>query len=237
MYVIGFILGYLIIKKRKILSEDKLDTLLFYLFLWIILGGRLGYVLFYNLPYYIAHPIDILKTWQGGMAFHWGVIGAVIAMFLFAKKNKEDLYTIADHVTSVLPIGLWLGRIGNYLNKELLGMAYNWPLAVIAKNGKSYFPSPLLEAFLEGIVLWFILLYIYKNRTIPGQVAGAFLFFYWIFRFLIEFIRTPDIQLWYLAFGWITMGQLLSIPLIFIGLYFWKIRIKNIKIIPISENI
>ena len=225
MYAAWFILGYWIILKRKKIEEKALDSLLMYLFFWVMLGGRLGYVLFYNLSYYIVNPSKIFAFWNGWMSFHGWVIGVTIALLLFSLINKKSFYLIADEVTAALPIWLWLGRIGNYLNKELLWMPYTGFLAV-EKNGVKYFPSPLLECFLEWILLWFILQYVQKNKTGDGQVAGAFLFFYGIFRFLIEFARTPDVQLGYLAFGWLTMGQLLSFPMIFLGLYFWFLR-KN----------
>ncbi|NCP77363.1 prolipoprotein diacylglyceryl transferase [bacterium] len=149
MYALGFFIGYWILKRRKILSDVELESLIFYVFIGVLIGGRLGYVLFYNLPFYLANPLEIIQTWHGGMSFHGGVIGVIIAMILFSQINRKPFLIIADHITSVLPIGLGLGRIGNYLNGELLGFAnYTGPLAVI-KNGVSYFPSPLLEATLE----------------------------------------------------------------------------------------
>ncbi len=231
MYVLGFLAGYMILKKRKVFPGELLDTFLMYIFAGVILGGRLGYVFFYDFSYFIAHPIDILKTWQWWMAFHGGVIGVILAMFLFARKYKMNFYSIADHVTSILPIGLWLGRIWNYLNKELLWMPYNGPLAIMAKNGKTYFPSTLLEAIFEWPVLWIILYFFMKYKKTNGQVGWAFLLFYGIIRFCVEFVRTPDIQLGYLLFGWVTMGQILSIPMILVWLYFAFLR-KNKVLAP-----
>ena len=222
MYALGFLAGYFILRSRKILSETELESLIFFVFCGILLGGRLGYVLFYNLPYYLAHPIEILQTWHGGMSFHGGVIGVIIAMVLFARIHKKSFLSISDHVTSILPIGLGFGRIGNYLNGELLGFAnYTGPFAVV-KNGISYFPSPLLEATLEGVILFGILFLLGRKNTFLGKIATSFLFWYGVFRFSIEFIRTPDVGLGYLAFG-LTMGQILSIPMIAIGgiLYFY----------------
>lgn len=155
------------------------------------------------------------------MSFHGGVIGVIIAMFLFARMHKKTFLIIADHITSVLPIGLGLGRIGNYLNKELLGFSpYAGPFAV-EKNGISYFPSPLLEATMEGIVLFIILHFLWRKNIFPGKIATSFLIWYGIFRFCIEFVRTPDIGLGYLALG-LTMGQLLSIPMIVIGVILYR---------------
>ncbi|MDD5197641.1 MAG: prolipoprotein diacylglyceryl transferase [Candidatus Gracilibacteria bacterium] len=222
MYALGFIVGYYLLKRRKILSESELDSLMLYVFLGVLLGGRIGYVLFYNLPYYLAHFVEILYTWQGGMSFHGGVIGVILAMIFFARMHRKSFLIIADSVTSILPIGLGLGRIGNYLNGELLGFAnYIGPFAV-EKNGVSYFPSPLLEATLEGVVLFGILFLLRQKNIFSGKIASSFLIWYGIFRFCIEFVRTPDVGLGYLAFG-LTMGQILSIPMIFIGtaLYFY----------------
>jgi phosphatidylglycerol:prolipoprotein diacylglycerol transferase len=223
MYAIGFILGYWILLRRKKVEESALDSLIMYIFFWVMLGGRLGYVLFYNLSYYIDNPSKILAFWNGGMSFHGGVIWVIIAMLLFSLIHKKNFYLVADEVTAVLPLWLGLGRIGNYLNKELLGRPYDGFLA-IEKNGLKYFPTPLLESFLEGIVLWCILLYIRNNKTSDGQVGWAFLFFYGIFRFAVEFIRLPDVQLGYLAFWWVTMWHILSIPMILFWLYYWKVR-------------
>lgn len=123
MYALGFTAGYFIIRRRRMLSEAELESLILYVFFGVVLGGRLGYVLFYNLPHYLAHPLEILQTWQGGMSFHGGVIGVIVAMWLFSRIHRKSFLIIADHVTSVLPIGLGLGRIGNYLNRELLGFS------------------------------------------------------------------------------------------------------------------
>lgn len=231
MYALGFMSGYLILRKRKILSETELESLMLYIFLGVLLGGRLGYVLFYNLPYYISHPVEIIQTWHGGMSFHGGVIGVIVAMFLFSYFHKKSFLVVADHITSILPIGLWLGRIGNYLNWELLGFTnYTGPFAVM-KNGVSYFPSPLLEATLEGVFLFGILHILMRKNMFPGKIATSFLIWYWIFRFCIEFVRTPDVGLGYLTFG-LTMGQILSIPMIIIGisLYFSLRKISKKQI-------
>jgi len=215
-YALGFLIGYLILKRRKIFSESELDSLILYVFFGVLLGGRFGFVLFYHLPYYLAHPIEILYTWQGGMSFHGGVIGVIIAMILFARIHRKSFLLIADQVTSILPIGLGLGRIGNYVNGELLGFAnYTGPFAVI-QNGVSYFPSPLLEAVLEGVILFLILNYLLKKHPFPGKIASSFLLWYGVFRFCIEFVRTPDAGIGYLALG-LTMGQILSIPMIMVG--------------------
>ncbi|MDD2565329.1 MAG: prolipoprotein diacylglyceryl transferase [Candidatus Gracilibacteria bacterium] len=225
MYAMGFIFGYLILKRRKFLAETELDSLVTYIFFGVILGGRLGYILFYDFSYYLSNPSQLFAVWKGGMSFHGGAIGVIIAMYFFAKKYKKSYLKITDNIVTILPIGLGLGRIGNYLNKELLGRTYSGFLAV-EKDGAKYFPSPLLEALLEGLVLYFILNYIFKKSKTPGETSGAFLTFYAVFRFLIEFIRVPDIQLGYI-FNWLTMGQILSIPMFIVGIYFWLFFNKN----------
>lgn len=217
-YALGFIFWYLIVKRRNILNEKDLENLTFYIFLWVILGWRIGYVLFYNLAYYIENPSQIFAFWHWWMSFHGWVIWVILAMIIFAKRYKKNFFDIADNVVTILPIWLWLGRVGNYLNKELLWFKYSWIFAVY-RDWIWYFPSPLLEALLEWLVLYFILFFLFKKRRYFWQIWGYFLFFYWIFRFLVEFVRTPDSQIWYL-FWYFTLWQLLSIPMIIIWVYF-----------------
>ncbi|RAL56618.1 prolipoprotein diacylglyceryl transferase [Candidatus Gracilibacteria bacterium GN02-872] len=230
MYAIGLLFGYFVFIKRGIFSKEKVESLFIYVFLGVLLGGRLGYVLFYNLSDYLANPLSIINVTEGGMSFHGGVIGVLIAMFLFSKIHKENFFVLGDEIVTVLPVGLFLGRIGNYLNKELLGFAgYNGPLA-IEKGGISYFPSPLLEAFLEGIVLYFILNFIYRKKKFKaGQVGALFLVFYATFRIFVEmFFRTPDSQIGYI-FGVFTMGEILSFPMFFLGIILFFVLGKNEK--------
>lgn len=219
MYALGFIAGYLIIRSRKIFSDQDLDSLVLFVFLGVILGGRLGYVLFYEPSYFLAHPGEIIKMWRWGMSFHGGAIGVIIAMGIYALRYRKSFLLVADQVTSILPIGLGLGRIGNYLNGELLGFTpYTGPLAII-KNNISHFPSTLLEAVFEGVILFIILSYFIRHQKYSGQIASHFLLWYGVFRFAIEFVRLPDAQIGYL-FGGITMGQLLSIPMIVFWVFF-----------------
>ncbi|EKE28600.1 MAG: hypothetical protein ACD_3C00040G0001 [uncultured bacterium (gcode 4)] len=231
MYALWFIFSYLILRKRKCFSEKELDSLMLYVFIWVILWGRLWYVLFYDFSYYLKNPLDIIATWKWWMSFHGWVLWVIIAMILFTIKNyrvslkkasikdfKKQFLKVADNVVSVLPIWLGLWRIGNYLNKELLWREYAWFLAV-EKNGKYYFPIPLLEALFEWLILYIIVTIILKKSKNPWQTGWAFLFFYGIFRFTIEFLRVPDAQLWYI-YWLLTMGQILSIPMIILWAYF-----------------
>lgn len=219
MYALGFIGWYLIIRKRWLLSEALLDNLTFYIFWGVILGGRFWYIIFYNLPFYLQNPSEILKFWHWWMSFFGWAIWVILAMLLFARKYKKNFYDIADNVVTILPIWIGLWRVWNYLNKELLWFKYSWFLAVY-KDWIWYFPSPLLEALLEWLVLYFILSFLFKRRKYLGQIWWYFLLFYGIFRFLIEFVRTPDAQIWYI-FWWLTIAQILSFPMIIVWLYFW----------------
>lgn len=196
-YALGFLLGYFIVRRRGIVPKEKVDDLLFWVFLGVFLGGRLGYVLFYNPGYYLEHPLEIPMTWKGGMSFHGGVVGVILAMWWYAKKYREPFLKTADEVTLILPIGIMLGRIANYVNGELFGFApYSGPFAMVV-DGVPHFPSPLLEALLEGPVLFAILAYAASRNLRPGMVATTFLGAYAAFRILIEFFRMPDAQIGY----------------------------------------
>ena len=207
---------------------DFMDSLLFYIFFWVILWGRLWYVLFYNFNQYISDPLWIFKVWEWWMSFHWGLIWVVIAMWLFSKKHKINYYSLADQVTAIIPIGLWLWRIWNYLNKELLWYAeYFGPLAIKTSNW-SYFPSPLVEFLLEWVVLYIILYFVMLRKKFEWQVASLFLILYWIFRIIVEiFFRTPDVHIWYI-FWFLSLWTIYSIPMVVAWIYFYN-KCKNAK--------
>ena len=198
-----------------------------YLILGIILGGRLGYILFYNLSYYLQNPFDILKIWQGGMSFHGGLIGVIIVTIWFGKKNKQNPFFYLDIVSIVAPIGIFFGRIANFINSELYGLETNlpWGVKFIQIDNISRHPSQLYEAFFEGIILFLILIF-YKKKgflKIPGLISSLFLIFYSIFRFIIEFFRVPDEHLGYLFLN-LTMGQLISLIFLLGGSYLLIIK-------------
>ena len=218
MYALWFVAWYSIIKKRNIIPSKFMDDLFLYIFIWVILWWRLWYTLFYNFSTYITDPISILKIWEWWMSFHWWVIWVIVAMILFSKRKNFSFLKLADQVTLILPIWLWFWRIWNYLNKELLWFSpYNWLLA-IEKWWVNYFPSPLLEALLEWLVLYFILLYFYKNKHNSWQIASLFLIFYALFRIFVEFFfRIPDAHIWYILW-YFTMWEILSLPMLIIGL-------------------
>ena len=222
-YIIGILLGWVLSKKIFISDENikvKFDDYLTYAILGIIVGGRLGYVLFYNFSYYLNNFFEIFKIWQGGMSFHGGLIGVIIASILFNKKNSGTTFKYLDIVSLVAPIGIFFGRIANFINSELYGIETNVPWAVKFVKVDNLFrhPSQLYEAFFEGIVLFLILVF-FKNKNFlskPGFISGMFLIFYSLFRFVIEFFRVPDEQLGYLVFNF-TMGQIISIVFIIVG--------------------
>ena len=222
-YIAGIIIGWLLCKKIFIKNSkvnEKFDDYVTFLIIGIIIGGRLGYVIFYNFNFYINNLLDILKIWEGGMSFHGGLIGIIIASILFARKNGQDYFLYLDQVSLVAPIGIFFGRLSNFINSELYGIPTEVPWAVtfIQIDNLSRHPSQLYEAISEGIILFLILLY-FRNKNFlnkPGLISGLFLIFYSIFRFFVEFLRVPDQQLGYLMLN-LTMGQIISIIFILIG--------------------
>jgi phosphatidylglycerol:prolipoprotein diacylglycerol transferase len=224
MYLVGFLLiwaagRWRIARNPGVWTTKDLDDALFYGIIGTILGGRLGYVLFYKLGDYLAEPWRIFFVWEGGMSFHGGMLGVIFALWLFARRRRQDWLRVTDFVAAVIPLALAAGRLGNFINAELWGRATNVPWAMIFPNVDSTprHPSQLYELGLEGIAL-FLLLWTYSARPRPrGAVSGAFLLGYGTFRFLVEFTREPDSYLGFLALG-LTMGQWLSIPMIVLGL-------------------
>ena len=234
-YIVGILLGWALSKNFFISDpkiKEKFDDYITYLILGLIIGGRLGYVFFYNLNFYLDNLLDIFKIWQGGMSFHGGLIGIIIATILFAKKNSQNFFSYLDIVSFVSPIGIFFGRIANFINSELYGTKTDviWGVKFIQVDNLYRHPTQLYEAILEGIILFLILIY-FKNKNFtknPGIISGLFLIFYSIFRFVIEFYRVPDEQLGYLIFN-LTMGQILSLFFIIIGVYLIIIKYDNKK--------
>ena len=234
-YIIGILLGW-ILSKRFFISnvelKGKFDDFLTFLILGIIIGGRLGYVILYNPNYYLDNLIDIFKIWEGGMSFHGGLIGVVLASIYFAKKNNQNFFIYLDVISIVAPIGIFFGRIANFINSELYGAETNLPWAVqFVKIDNLYrHPTQLYEALFEGLILFLILIYL-RNKglmKITGLMSGIFLICYSIFRFMIEFLRVPDEQIGYLIFN-LTMGQIISCIFFLIGIYLTIVRYENKK--------
>ena len=226
-YVVGIICAWWLMNRRirqphYDWTQEQVADLVFYATIGVIIGGRLGSVLFYNLPYYLENPLAILKIWEGGMAFHGGLLGVIIAMYFYSHSQGKGFFSAADLVAPVVPIGLGLGRLGNFINGELWGKISDVPWAMIFPSAEPFglarHPSQLYQFLLEGVLL-FIILWSYSAKPRPRMsVSGLFLLGYGSFRFLVEFFREPDAHLGYLAFNWLTMGQLLSVPMIVIGL-------------------
>jgi phosphatidylglycerol---prolipoprotein diacylglyceryl transferase len=253
MYLLAFaacwFLGRLRIREGRLpgVDETGYGDLLFYGMLGTVLGGRLGYILFYDLATYIAHPLDVFKVWQGGMSFHGGLVGVLVAAWLWSRRRGLHFFDVADFIAPLVPPGLAFGRIGNFINGELWGKFTHANWGVVFPNAPEFagvspaelqarfasgalaqfarHPSPLYEATLEGLVM-FVVLWWYSRTPRPRyRIAALFALMYGSFRFLVEFVRVPDAQLGYLAFGWLTMGQVLELPVIAFGLYcLWRSR-------------
>ncbi len=226
-YIFAFILGSLLMKKLNgfygnVLKNNELDNFFIWAVLGVIIGGRIGYVFFYQLELFLEQPEYLFQIWNGGMSFHGGLLGIIISIYLFSKKNNIEFFYISDLVSVVAPIGLFLGRIANFINTELIGKPTDFFISVVypSVDNLTRHPSQIYEAFFEGIILFFILtLYFFKNSKANkiGNISALFLIFYSIFRFFIEFLREPDSHLG-LFFNMISMGQILSLPLLIFGI-------------------
>ncbi len=234
MYLIGFgaawWLGRLRARETPGWDPGQIGDMVFYGALGVVLGGRLGYILFYDLQSYLDAPLNVLKLWEGGMSFHGGLIGVLVAIALFARRHGKRFFEVGDFVAPLIPIGLGAGRIGNFINGELWGRVSELPWAMVFADpragGLARHPSQLYEAFLEGLVL-FAILWFYSRKPRPMMsVSGLFLLCYGVFRFTVEFTRMPDAHLGFIAGDWMTMGQVLSLPMIVAGaaLMVWAAR-------------
>ena len=238
-YICGILLSWFlilkIIKIKKVKVSDKsISDLISNCMIGIIVGGRLGYVIFYNPEYYISNLLEILKIWNGGMSFHGGFLGVVIAVIYTSNTYKIPVMVFSDLISIVSPIGIFFGRIANFINGELYGKITNHKYGIIFPKGGSLprHPSQLYEAFFEGLLLFIILWLLTKTSNIlekKGLITGCFIFLYGVFRFFVEIFREPDLHIGYLYFD-LSMGQLLSLPMILIGLYLINKFYGNIKI-------
>ncbi|MDC0856150.1 prolipoprotein diacylglyceryl transferase [Candidatus Pelagibacter sp.] len=231
-YIFGILFGWYYCKK-KIIKDEKLlnlfDDLITYLIIGIILGGRLGYILFYNIEYYLKNFYEIFALWNGGMSFHGGLIGVFVATFIFCKKHKINHYIFLDAISLVAPIGIFFGRIANFLNSELIGRETDvfWSVKFILIDNVSRHPSQIYEALLEGLILFCILSIFSKKEAYkkPGLISSLFIIYYSLFRFILEFFRKPDDQIGFLLYN-LTLGQFISIVFFILGIFLYLLK-KN----------
>lgn len=234
MYLVAFTSGWYLGRVRAKRPEsgwhpDEVGDILFYIALGVILGGRFGYVLFYNFPKFLADPIFLFKIWEGGMSFHGGLIGVIIAMWLFGRKTNRGFFTVSDFIAPLVPLGYGAGRIGNFIGGELWGRVTNVPWGMVFPGAgiEPRHPSQLYQAFLGGGVI-FVILWLYSKKPKPTMaVSGMFLICFGIYRIFVEFFRQPDAHLGYIAFGWLTQGQILSAPMVLLGIVFLWFAYKN----------
>ncbi|PKM42964.1 MAG: prolipoprotein diacylglyceryl transferase [Gammaproteobacteria bacterium HGW-Gammaproteobacteria-1] len=236
MYLVGFAGGWWLGRLRArrpgaLMTPAQVDDFVFYVALGVVLGGRIGYVLFYNFSAFAADPLLLFKVWQGGMSFHGGLLGVMTALWLFARRLGLSYFGVVDFAAPLVTVGLGAGRIGNFINGELWGKVSDVPWAMVFPGAGPLprHPNQLYEFLLEGVLL-FTILWLYSSRPRPTMaVSGLFAICYAVFRFLVEFVREPDAHIGYLAFGWLTMGQLLSLPLLVAGVVLMGLAMKRGK--------
>ena len=226
MYAISFLLIDYLMKREVIhnttyeFNVSFIDQLVFISILSVIIGGRLGYVIFYNFDYYAENINKVFYIWEGGMSFHGALIGVFVGLIFLSIKNKIKFFKLSDFLVPFITIGLFLGRIGNFINSELYGSPTNsnWGVIFPVIDSVPRHPSMLYEAFLEGIVLFLLLLFFKMNRSTTGTLTAIFLIFYSIFRFCVEFVRVPDVHIGYIYSTWLTTGMILCVPMFFVGI-------------------
>ncbi|CAI28338.1 Prolipoprotein diacylglyceryl transferase [Ehrlichia ruminantium str. Gardel] len=226
-YIIGILFAYWYVQKidkYKVFTPESYKSIISWWVTGMILGGRIGYILFYNLNFYMSFPIEMFKLWKGGMSFHGASLGLFCTMYIFCKKYKIKFLSAIDLCLCAVPVGIFLGRIANFINGELYGKVTNTRFGMIFQNSGDFFyrhPSQLYEAFFEGLLLFVVmnlLFFFTKVKSYQGMLFTIFMIWYGIVRFFIEFVREPDVQVGYILFNWITMGQLLSFIMVILGI-------------------
>lgn len=236
MYVLGFV-AFLWLGKRRArepgspITPEQVDDMLFWGAIGVVAGGRIGYMLFYNWGQFVADPLSLFRVWDGGMSFHGGLLGVILVMLVLAWRWRLRFFQISDFVAPLVPIGLGAGRIGNFINGELWGRPTDvpWGMVFPQVDNLARHPSQLYQAFLEGLVL-FLLLNWYRKLSPPvGAISGLFLVGYGLIRILVEFVREPDKHLGYVAWGWVTQGQVLTVPMVLLGvaMMVWAYRVAR----------
>lgn len=226
MYLLAFVGAWLLGRYRARQPHSgwtvlQVDDLIFYAGIGVVVGGRVGYTLFYNLPVFLHDPLILLRVWEGGMSFHGGLLGVLVALWIFQRRVKKRYFEVVDFFAPLVPFGIFTGRMGNFINGELWGKPTDLPWGMIfpnASDGLLRHPNPLYEAFLEGVLLFAIVWWFSSKPRPMMAVSGLFAICYGVFRFGIEFVRVPDAHIGYLAGGWFTMGMLLTLPLIVVGI-------------------
>ncbi len=234
MYLLGFGAGFVLARYRARRPDSdwkptEIPDLVFFIAVGVIVGGRLGYVVFYNLAHYTGNPLEVFAIWDGGMSFHGGLLGVLVAIGGYARKTRRDYFRVSDFLAPLIPPGLFFGRIGNFINQELWGRVTDLPWGVVFHTapGPARHPSQIYEALLEGLLLFIILWWFSSRARSPGQISGLFLAGYGIFRIIAEFFREPDSHIGTIALDWTTMGQLLSLPMVILGIWLlFRARMK-----------
>ena len=234
MYLVAFGSAWWLGKKRAARPNsgwqaDQVSDIIFYGALGVVLGGRIGYVLFYNFSAFLEDPLMLVRVWEGGMSFHGGLIGVLVAMTLFGRRHKKTFFQVTDFIAPLVPLGYFAGRMGNFINGELWGRVTDvpWGMVFPGAGPDPRHPSMLYQGFLEGLLL-FIIIWIYSSKPRPLMaVSGAYVLGVGMFRIFNEFFRQPDTHLGFIAFGWMTMGQLLSVPLVILGIVLMTLAYKK----------
>ncbi len=237
MYLLGFLFAWWFARKRcaqpwSPLRPEQVDDLIFYGAVGVVLGGRFGYVVFYNFERFLADPLWLFRIWEGGMAFHGGLLGVIVAMWLYARKLKVSAGALLNFVAPITPVGLGLGRLGNFIGQELWGRPTDLPWGMVFPADPlqlARHPSQLYQAALEGLVLFMVLFFYTRKQRADWAVGGVFLACYGSFRFMVEFVREPDSHIGFDAFDWLTRGQILSMPMIIGGICLWWWALRRAK--------